>query len=1776
MTPILCGCEIECVLREGTSTRVLRGRRLRDDAPVVLKVLLEHDHGRAAAFRHEHGILRMLADVEGVVRALDLGEHEGQPVLILEDIGAAALSEGERGEALSLPDFLGTAIALTEIVGAIHQRRVLHKDLNPTNVVMRASDRRLQVIDFGISTVLSEETAGFQSAARVEGTLAYMSPEQTGRMNRSIDYRTDYYSLGVTLFELLTGRRPFISDDALDLLHRHIAQRPPSPREIRPEVPEPVAAIVQKLLAKSAEDRYQSAAGLRADLETCLADLRRRGTIEPFPLGRRDTSERFRLPQRLYGRGAEAAALLAAFDRSLDGARLMMVRGTSGIGKSALIQELYRPISERRGYFAAGKFDQFQRHVPYAALVQALEALVHQVLTEPPARVAAWAEAVRAALPTTAQVLVEACPDLQLILGPQPSVPPASPADARTRFNLVVRDFFAAVATPERPLCLFLDDLQWADADTLKLLAELSRGSARSSLFLLGAYRGNEVGEAHPLALTLEEIRKQGGHVETLDLGPLALADVTALTADTLGVPPAEAAPLAELLLARTAGNPFFARAFLTSLHAGGLITAGAAGEPSGWRWDLDRIRGRGVTDNVVDLIVDRIQRLPRAAQASLEIAACLGAAFDLGTVARVADRPAPEVAADLWEAVEATLLIPLDRVHSAVEMQSGDPSLRCAFAHDRIQQAVLTPLGDEDRARLHLRVGRRLLAALPEGDRERPLYDAVGQLDQGRAAMTSRGELDGFAALALEAAGNAVRRAASQQALAYAEGGLAALGEGGWERLPERARALHGVAAEAAFLAGDHAAVRRHVAAVVAHAGAPLDELRVRMVEGRLLAAEQRLVEATQVFVQLLGRIGFPIPEEPTPEQIGAQMGATAAAIGDRSIEDLLDLPRCEDRAAGVAIEILSQMITTVGPSLKNLFSVVPARMVELSILHGNAPASSFGYTFYGVLLTFGGDLARADRFGRMALALAHRFGDKGYLGLVELYTHYQLIHWTTPLAEISPHLLDAYRYAAESGIPFAASCAAATLCINRFLAGDELRELRRDMARYGEVVVRYRQEVVTNWHQIYQQAVTNLVEDVADPLLFAGPFYVEAERVPQHLAASDAAAMFNYTFCKAYLCYVHGDHAGAAAQADAHAPFHWAGATALWASTWAYLESLIRLAVHDAQDAEGKAEILAAVEANLGMLAAWRPLCPRSVDHKIHTIEAERHRILGRDAEARASFERAVETSRQGGITPEEAIAAELSARFHTARRDVKLARYLMRDAHQLWLRWGAVNKARKLEREFPHFLPRVAGTSLGAATITLTSSAEADFNVLDLISVLDASQAMSREIELGKVLDRLMHLVIEAGGAQSGWLLLEQEGAWIVEAERSFDQEAARLDAAPLDDLAARGRAALPASVLRYVSRTREPLVLDDASASPQFAVDPVIAARGVRSLLCLPLPRQVGSPGLLYLENNLLQGAFTPGRIRILELLSTQAAISIENATLYATLEQKVAARTREISAKNEELAATLQRLREAQDRMVVQDRLASLGSLAAGISHELLNPLNFVKNFNEASSGLIEEAAEIAEGSALAAPLGEVLGDLRDNLGKVGEHSRRMEGIIRSMREHARAESGEHQRTDLNAVVESYVNFAMSGQHARTAGPAIDVTYELDLDPRMAPIEVVPREISRVVLSLVENAADAVMAKRRLTAGAYAPTVRVSTRDLGDRVEIRVHDNGTGIPAKNRGMIMNPFFTTKKTGEGTGLGLSISHNIVVAGHGGDLRFQTEEGQFTEFVVSLPRR
>ncbi|UQA56910.1 AAA family ATPase [Polyangium aurulentum] len=1509
------------MLHEGSHTSLHRGRRDVDGAPVLLKLLRgEYPSPREIArLRHEYLIGRDLA-ASGVVEVHALEKVGHGLALVLGDVGGRTLAQILQSERLPLATALQIASRLAKAVGAIHDRHVIHKDIKPESVLVNLEAGIVQLTSFGIATRLSQEIYKETAPAALEGSLPYISPEQTGRMNRALDYRTDLYSLGVTLYEMLTGALPFAATEPMELVHSHIARMPLSPRERSPNVPEVVSAIVMKLLAKAAEDRYQSADGLAADLDACIERLHAGASIAPFPLGQKDSSGELRIAQKLYGREVETAALLAAFERaSRGGAELFLVAGYAGVGKSTLVNEVHQAIARRGGRFCAGKFDQLGRNVPYSAVAAALRQLIRHLLTEPEESLAHLRLELLTAVESNGQILVDLIPELERVIGRQPAVPQLGPSESQNRFNLVFQRFLRVFSTAKHPLVLFLDDLQWADPASLKLLSILLTDPERGHLLIIGAYRDHEVTPGHLLSLSLEELRAGGAVVNEIALEPLGLADVGRLLADTLGHEGAKVAPLSRVVFDKTHGNPFFLCQLLQSLHEGGLITfsrgAGA------WTWDLERMRAAEVTDNVVELMAAKIARLPAETRRVVSLAACIGHQFDLKTLAVISETQPRATSAALWVALLEGLLLPLDDAYRFLAEADADTegdavlpqmfdAVAYRFLHDRVQQAAYSFIEERQKQRVHLQVGRLLRDQSDAAERDERLFTIVDHMNLGGKLIEDRGERIELAKDNVTAAKRAKAAAAYQAALGYVEAAAALIDEACWEEAYPLAFTLHLERAELSFLNGHFEAAESLFDGLLAHTKSRQDRAQVYKLCILLATARGDFAGAIRCGRAALAMFGIDIPETREQQQAALAPGFAAldATLARRSLEQLREAPLLVDPDHRTPLEILVQLSPSAffsGPPIDALVAIL---LADICLSHGRSELAAFAYAYvaeFQILVLR--NYKKAADFFWLGCALDEQFDAPALRGRTNVVFASQAHHYVS-FRDVLPYVERAQRATLSAGDYLFLAFTCYHDVMPRLCAGEELSSVRDAVHRNLALARQTKSDLVIATLIIARQLIAALEGRTRGRTSLDDDAYDEAAHRAQ--LAGNPSFGFAWSWLHAVemqLAYLHGDYAAAlAAATEAAASGRASGVSVFhyWTDIPFYAGLALAALIPSASD-EDKARHAAQLAEEQAQIAVWAESCPANYRYKQLLLAAEAARIAGKHDEADGLYDEAIDAARENEVTHHEALANELAGRHYLARGRKKIAQLYMNAARHGYLRWGATAKASDLAEKYPDLLDAtVNATQLRAARDVDTNPGDG-ISGLDVATLVRASQAIASEIVLENLLERLMRTVVENAGADRGVLLLTREGRLIIEATMTVEPDVVRVGlGAPLE-----AGADLAMSVVHFVQRSLEPVVLGDAAHAGAFADDPYLLARPPKSLLCLAMVQKGMVIGILYLENHAARDAFTPAGVEMSRLLSSQAAIAVENALLVAELRR----RTADVSAANEALRAANERL-----------------------------------------------------------------------------------------------------------------------------------------------------------------------------------------------------------------------------------------------------------------------
>jgi|GEM_PF-435532 len=1590
----LDGYSIADKIHDGFRTQVYRGLRCSDRLPVAIKVLKNEypSISELIRFRNQFTIAQTL-DSPGIIRSYGLETLGNRLALVMEDFGGISLTEyagaqqqsaiasGRPDPSPSLPiiQFFPIAIQLADILHKLYDNCIIHKDIKPANILIHPTTKIVKLIDFSIATLLPKELPVLHASGFLEGTLAYISPEQTGRMNRGIDYRTDFYSLGVTFYQLLTGQLPFSASDPMELLHCHIAKAPTSPHTQHP-IPKTLSGIVLKLMAKNAEDRYQSALGLKYDLEKCWQQWHATATIDNFPLGQQDFCDRFTIPEKLYGREYEVAQLLVAFDRISGGnselrqevnnqstsnsphpptpstSELILVAGYSGVGKTAIVNEIHKPIARQQGYFIRGKFDQMGRNSPLSAFVRAFRDLIEQLLAQSRERVEVWKQRILEALGNNAQVIIDAIPELEKLLGPQPAVPQLAGSALQNRFNLLFAQFVSVFTQPDRPLVIFLDDLQWADAASLQLMQRLMEQNV-GGLLLVGAYRDNEVSAVHPFMLAVEEIRRSGATVNQIEIEPLKQIDLTRLIADTLKCSPQRAQPLSELVFQKTGGNPFFLRQFLTFLHQEGLIvfvppdSLPAASEEDRGRWqcNLTRIKELAFTDDVVAFVVGQLYKLPAGTQDALKRAACIGDEFDLATLAIICETDRAIASQHLWPAIQAGLVLPQNEVYQFYqkdeELSVGSETplaISYQFLHDRVQQAAYTLIPEAQRQKTHLQIGRLLLRQTSIEAREDKIFAIANQLNQGIALIVEPEEREALAKLNLQAGQKACSSTAYAAATRYFQTGIDLLPANSWESQYQLALALHEAAAEAEYLSGNLDSAAAFIDLVLQNAQTQLDRVNIYELQIQLYMAQNQSVKAIEMGLDVLETLGVQLAEVPDAPGWGVSLPDLDAAG---------DLPEMADAEQQAALRLLIGIASPAYNAKPEMLPALTLTQVKLCQESGYSARAAFSFVFYGLLMcAMTGEIETGYRAGQVALKLLDQFDAKTLQCKVfDLFNAFIRI-WKEPLAATIAPLLEGLQSGLATGDLEYVGYSAIGYCLYLFAIGEPLDTVERQQSQYLDLMVQVKQDYPIQFIKIAKQLTLNLAGKADNPCLLVGSSFDETEALPSLLASNNQTLLCFFYTCKTLLFYLFGEREQALESATQAAGYSVAAVGFGLFFLQNFYHSLALLANCDRVESEERQQFLERVEANQKQMKNWSNHAPANYLHRYYLVEAERYRVQGERSEALEMYDLAIATARENGYIQDEALAGERAAQFYFEWGKAKIAKVYLSDAYYGYASWGSLAKGKDLEARYPQHLPSRSPQDLSdwsadstiLSTTSRTLSTAEETAILDLATVMKAAQALSGEIHLDRLLSKLMEVAIENAGADMGALMLYDGECLAIEAQASFGEEETASESLQItcgQAVPLQSSQTIPKTLVNYVERAEQTLVLEDATAATQFAGDPVIEARQPKSVLCTPIRDRGHVAGILYLENKSLARAFTSDRVELLQLLASQAAVALENARLYRKLETYSQNLEAKVDERTKELQAEIIERRQIEAALGERLQLAALSAdIWSALSH----------------------------------------------------------------------------------------------------------------------------------------------------------------------------------------------------------------------------------------------
>ncbi|MGD1703185.1 trifunctional serine/threonine-protein kinase/ATP-binding protein/sensor histidine kinase [Dapis sp. BLCC M229] len=1814
------------LIHESDRTIVYRGQNVENGQPVIIKLIRNQypSFRELVQFRNQYAISKNL-EIENIIKTYALERYENRYALIMEDMGGVSLAEYEGKSSFCIPEFLDIAIQMSEILHQLHNNWIIHKDIKPANILIHPETKQVKLIDFSISSLLPKEIQSIQTPNVLEGTLAYLSPEQTGRMNRGIDYRSDFYSLGVTFYELLKGTLPFSRDDALELIHAHIAL---SPDPLSNSVvlggslcPPTLSQLVLKLMAKNGEERYQSALGLKYDLEKCLVEYRESGKIEAFELGERDLCDRFLIPEKLYGREAEVKTLLDAFERVAEGkSEIVLVAGFSGIGKTAVVNEVHKPIVRQRGYFIKGKFDQFNRNIPFSAFVQAFRSLMEQLLGESDTKLLEWKTQILEAVGNNGQVLIDVIPELEAVIGKQPPVPELSGSAAQNRFNLLFEKFIAVFTSKEHPLTIFLDDLQWADSASLNLMKILMRNSTTGYLLLLGAYRDNEVFPAHPLMLTLAELEKRcdlasptgaSGHnprrcktqgnadqerecapreqeaaISTITLAPLSVHHIDMLIAETLICQVEQSQPLTELVYQKTQGNPFFTTQFLKGLYEDKLILFNP--HLGYWECDLVKVRDAALTDDVVEFMAGRLQKLPEGTQEVLKLAACIGNQFDLETLAVVCETPSEEVASQLWSALQEGMVLPTSQAYkffqgeiNSAEAERIDINYR--FLHDRVQQAAYALIPEKKKQIAHVQIGRLLLANISPDRLVERIFAIVNHLNKGINNPQTQKERSELLRLNRIAGIRAKETTAYESAIDYFEIARKLLPTDSWQQCYEVTLEVYLNLAEVNYLSGKFATSLALVESIVQSTKQAIDRAEAFNLAVLQFTLQGEFLQALEYGKKALDCLNFDLSETNLKEKIESCQAQIDLKLGNRKIEEIVSEPEATDPEKRAIIKILNNLLVpTYVLQKEDLYFLITLSIVFISLNFGMVAESSYGFSSYGMYVGGKqGNYQLGYEFGKLAENLAKRFHQGSDLCKACYILGNNILSWVRPLRETESIFNEGLVAGLESGELIFSANILMYKSLNPFYAGDNILEIQEILPQHLEFATQ------TLNYQLAVDVMVGLNIWLADiTQKSSNDLSTEQEYLENCKANNSTYAICHYWILKTKVLCLYGRYEEALIAARSADEIINVIPGKYQVAALNFYQSIAAIEYCRLYSLNSNNDYFEKVKLNQAKLRQWAASCPENFSHKYFLVDAAANSLLGNEVDCIDLYDRAIAGAKENKYIQEEALANELAAKFYLDWGKEKFAMLYLQEAYYCYAQWGAKAKVKDLEVRYPELLRPIlerdltslsSNTSISKLTSNSYSQTATVANIssiFDFSSLLKASQNLSGEIELDRLLSTLMNIILENAGATKGALLLTGAQGLTIEAIATRTGESSQLtinsfnQSIPLED-----SQDLPVGLINYVRRTTETALLDAKAAQEQFAADSYLLRFHPQSLLCMPLLQRGKLIGILYLENRLTADAFTRERLEILDTLCAQAAISLENARLYQQAQQ------------------ALKDLQEAQLQLVQSEKMATLGNLVAGVAHEINNPVGFIGGNIDAGFEHLQDLLTIlsiyqkntsppesiiAEIEALEPEF--IAEDFPKLMASMAEGCERIRHISTSLRTFSRTDTAAKTEFNLHDGIDSTLLILKYRLRANENRPAIEVVKNYGNIPQ---VKCYAGQLNQVFMNLLANAIDALDGSNQgktfqeIEKEPNRITIGTELSEDNKQAIVSIADNGTGMTEEVKAKIFQQGFTTKGVGKGTGLGMAIAHQIVTEKHGGKITCNSIVGEGTIFTIIIPR-
>lgn len=1711
---------------------------------VILKVMKEdyNYHPHSSQLFNEDKFLRNIK-TKGIRASLDLIEDQQTPILVLEYFDGKSLKEWRKNNTPSFLECLQIALKVAESLNEVHsQHKLIHRDISSHNILID-HNCDIRLIDFGLAINVDIKLNVKGMSDQLLGTLPYISPEQTGRVNHAVDYRSDLYSLGVVLFELFTGQLPFTQTDPLELIHAHLAMTPPRASSINAQIPEVFADILAKLLEKNVENRYQSAKGLFNDLQKCMDQLAMKVQIERFDLAENDESGQFRVPSKIYGRETEIQSLVSSISAIGRGSRqVTMVSGKSGTGKTSLIYEIYKPITYKKGYFIKGKHQQYQKDRPYQAITQALSSFVTLLLSENEERLNNWKDTISQALGDQGKLITDLIPNLELIIGKQEKLPVLGINEAQNRFFYLFSQFIKALANAEHPLVLFIDDLQWADNASLKLIRHLVTHPELDYFYFIGAYRDNELYPTHPANLVFKELPRQGVSIQEIHLNDLEFEHVLQLVQDTFKTSESKSRVLSNIVYGKTAGNPFFVNQFLKSIYENQLVWFDSkSGE---WTWNTKGLESTNFTDNVVEFMIEKLRKMEPGVQKQLTLGACVGDRFDLQTLNYI-QKESTDLLEDLWQAVIEQLLVVEESENDIALMKSINPldtqsSMVYRFAHDRIRQAAYELIPEQEKSKVHQQIGELLLDRIDlDADPDR-VFDVVDQLNLG-VPKNDEQYLLTLARLNADAGQKAADATANDSALNYFQIAQQHLQDTHWSSNHQLCFSIFLSTMESNYLLGNYDQMESIGNTLLDRASAKIEKLQTYNIFIQSYIAQGKHKELINFGLSILRMAGIKLPTNPKDSHILKGLITTKLLIRGKASEYFERLPEMEDESMALAINMMTSISTASYHSFPKLFPLMIFKSMQLSLKYGNSMDSIPFYGAYGTILC--GVLGEFDRgleFGQLSLRLLERSGNNKAVVPKTLIIYYTFInHWKYHLKESQQSTEEAYLVSLEIGDNQYAATSAFQKSYTSYLLGNNLTEVTQEMELFLDKMETLNQKGYFLYQKIVYQGIANLIAlENNQPWMLEGDTFSERQLLSSGgELAQDGTAHFHIAYNKLYLNYLFGRNKEALQAADECISRLDVVLSTAYVPVAYFYDSLncIRLA---SKDPKAKRKLIKRAKANQKKMKKWAESAPMNFAHKYLTVEAELATLTSKSAqETKELYDKAIVKAQENEYLQELALVYELAGRYFFGKNDEALQTYYLTKGLQSYRKWGAMSKVDALKQEFPFIIEerkRDIQTSFTEGSFSFGSMS--GNNLLDLASVLKAATTISSEIQLSKAIPTLLDIVVENAGAQSGAFILIENGQANLHAVTTPEEGARMITPKPITQ-----DESLPVSVMQYVLRTKDTVLLDEPSKDERFQKDPYLTKINIASLLCLPIIHQQNLIGMIYLENRLTKGSFNTERTDLLSLLSGQIAITVHNAMLYDTLEQKVVERTKEIEKQKETLNRQNKQLTDLNEE---KDFLISV------VSHDLRNPLQLIKGYTNLV--LREKSDEKIE----------------EFLGHVIESSDRMESFISRILNVSAINSGNvHLNLHEHDVVK-LLQTEVQAVQAMADKKEIALSIDTKVDTLISKTD--KGYFNQIISNLLTNALKYTQKNGRVEA-------RLALTHDGDYYQIEIADNGQGISKREQKLLFSRFqpLSSKPTDgeESTGLGLAIVKKYVEA-LDGRIWCESEYEKGSQFFVEFP--